>query len=172
MTKSGVHSSAEDGASIPTEIGGWGWWASTDEETFTVGPEATRDNILDVARDSYDGEGFFIVEAIQGSADNLIPSAERIVCDALENAADNGVFGEDGDYDLRGRPEVCDAALAELDAALKVWVAKWGHLFPKPWAFAKTRNAEWVDPSSLPTAGHEAEGEASPTPSKDQPHDQ
>lgn len=126
----------------------WQWWASRDEENYTIGPCGTREEALVEGRDSFgdDGEGFYIVEAVQSGVDRLMPDAQRIIETALENAADDGQFGEDGDFDLRGPAEQGRAAYAELDSALTGWFGKWKHLFPVPWAFARSRNGEFIAP--------------------------
>ena len=123
----------------------WEWWASRDEENYTVGPETSREAVIEAARVDFDGEPFHIVEAVKRSAASLIPSAGDFIERALEDAADNGEFGEDGDFGLCGKPETQSEAIAELDAAISAWAAKWSHILPTPWAFRKTRNAEWIE---------------------------
>ena len=122
----------------------WSWWASLDEEHYTVGPCSNRDQIIEAGREDFDGRTFFIVEATKPDKRRLIPTAERIVCDALEAAADDGEFGEDGDFDLLGKPEDTATAFAEMDAAIAAWVDRWKRILPKPWKFSATRNAEAI----------------------------
>lgn len=123
----------------------WTWWASSDAENYRVGPCDTREAVLTEGAAYYDGEGgFYIVEAIQGSADRLIPNAASFIEQALEAAADDGAFGDDGDCSLRGQPEDRRAALAELDSAISAWVEKHRSILPTPWAFEASRNEEWI----------------------------
>lgn len=122
----------------------WQWFASSDEENYLTGPEDTREAIIEVGKNDYDGDGFYIVEAVRSDPSRLIPSAENFLTQTLEGAADDGEFGEDGDYDLCGAPETQARAISELDAALQSWTAKWKHVLPAPWRFARTRNAEYV----------------------------
>ncbi|ADK99415.1 hypothetical protein [Brevundimonas subvibrioides] len=123
----------------------WQWWASLDEETYTVGPEDTREAVIEAGLVDFDGRSFHIVEAIKGDPAQMLPNAETFVSRALEDAADEGEFGKDGDYDLAGKPEVHQAAFADLDAAIATWVVKWGHLLPTPWKFRSTRNPEVIE---------------------------
>lgn len=122
----------------------WGWWASRDEEIYNVGPCATREQVIAQARDYFDGEGFHIAEAIQASVQALMPQGSAIILDALEAAADEGFFGEDGDYDLSGKPEEHIVAFGALDAALATWVEDWGRLLPTNCKFDSTRNREFI----------------------------
>lgn len=122
----------------------WQWWAGADEETYNVGPENTREAVIERGREDFDGRSFHIVEAITGDPAQLIPNAVTIINRALEDASDDGEFGEDGDFDLADKPEVHTQAFAELDAAIEAWVAKWRRLLPTPWRFRATRNAEVI----------------------------
>lgn len=128
----------------------WGWWASRDEENYTTGPEANREAVIALGRIDFDGESFHIIEATQSDPGHLIPSASDLISSALERAADDGEFGEDGDYDLSGKREEQEEAFAELDAALSAWTAKWKRLLPRPWAFRSTRNGEWIAGTEQP----------------------
>lgn len=122
----------------------WGWYASEDEENYTVGPEASRDAVIAAGRVDFDGQPFFILEAIKPAAASLIPNARSFIESALEAAADDEQFGEDGDFDLSGSQEEAAAAYAELDAALSAWVEKWARILPTPRTFHATRNAEVI----------------------------
>lgn len=119
----------------------WMWWASRNEEDYIVGPEPDRDAIIALARNNFDGEPFHIVEAVLRDVATIFPSAIRFVEDVLDRAADDGVFGECGDYGLLGTAE---EAIAELDHAISGWVERWRHILPTPLEFAKVRSHEWV----------------------------
>lgn len=129
----------------------WKWYASTDEETYTVGPFDTREQVVAEARALFDRR-FHIVEAIKGDVSSLMPNARQIIEGELERAADDGAFGEDGDYSLCGKPDEHVMAFRELDAVLEAWFRNWRHLFPTPWTFSKTRNGEWIEPEPAEAA--------------------
>ena len=122
----------------------WMWWASRNEEDYIVGPEPDRDAIIALARNNFDGEPFHIVEAVLRDVATIFPSAIGFVEDVLERAADDGAFGEYGDYDLLGTADEREAAIAELDHAISGWVERWRHILPTPLEFAKVRSHEWV----------------------------
>lgn len=127
----------------------WKWWASRDEETYTVGPCDTREAVIAEGRSDFGSRPFFIVEATKPDPTQLIPPAASFISRVLEDAADDGQFGEDGDYDMRGPDDVIKTAFAELDAHLTGWAAKWKHLLPVPWQFNGTRNAEVIEGATL-----------------------
>ncbi|MDP3405079.1 MAG: hypothetical protein Q8S03_10345 [Brevundimonas sp.] len=131
----------------------WAWWASRDEENYTVGPCATRDEVIQTARTDFDGEGFHVIEALTTPVTCLIPSGRQFIEHALEDAADNGLFGEDGDFGVRGPAPRQAEAIGALDAVLGAWTHAYGDILPRPWAFAQTRNPAWFD-------GENAEAEA------------
>lgn len=122
----------------------WGWWASQDEETYIVGPEASREAVIAAAAVDFDGEDFHIIEAVAGCVEQYIPSGDDVIGWVLESAADDGLFGESGDADMSGAKETQAVAVAELDTAIKAWTQKWKHLLPVPWRFGATRNREYI----------------------------
>ncbi len=134
---------AKGGAFLPdvTTADGWEWYWSLDEENYK-GPEATRENAIEMGREDADGAPFFIMEACKGNLTG--PSADTIIGNWIENELDNGTWGDDGDGDMLGTPEEQKAATAELDALLDAWWAKHANLFPGPWVFNGTRNAEMI----------------------------
>lgn len=115
----------------------WGWWAGANEEFFAYGgPFPTRDEAIDAGRDGADGEGFWIVEAVQ---QEVRFSGEALIeAQYFEN---DDYFGEDADPDRLGESSAADA---ELQALLDVWTEKWRHTFVTPNMFAAQRSLEFV----------------------------
>jgi hypothetical protein len=124
----------------------WSWYASRDEESYLVGPEDTREAAIQAATEDFDGEPFHVVEACKGSMAAFLPSGERLIEWMTECADDNGAFGEDDYCELIGTPEAITAAEEDAAATLKAWFDRHAALFPTPWAFAATRNGEWITP--------------------------
>ena len=160
-----VHSGLK--ASIPTEqdetmtTPEWQWWASRDEEQYLVGPCASREEAIEHALEDFDGEPFHIVEARKGSMIRWVPKAARIIEIMAESADDDGAFGEDDYCEPVGSAEAVSAAEADLDGLLAAWFSRHAAVFPEPWAFAATRNGEWVRPTgaaSAPAMGTERSG--------------
>jgi hypothetical protein len=121
----------------------WQWYAGRDEETFTVGPCSTRDDIIAEAQCDFCGEGFHIVEATKGTMQRWLPSGSEIVEQMFERSSDDGAFGEDYG-EPTGAAEEQAAADADLDAVLLSWYGRHKDIFPVPWEFAASRNAEWI----------------------------
>ncbi len=128
----------------------WSWWASRDEENYTVGPEDTREAVIAAGATDFDGEAFHIVEALKGSMARWLPKAERIIEIMAEASDDDGAFGEADYCELVGSAEAVSAAEADLNAALSGWFARHAGIFPTPWAFFRTRNAELI-PATNPS---------------------
>ena len=120
----------------------WKWYAGRDGENFDTGPFDCREDAIADATDNYnDEDGFHIVEATKPAFPP--PSAESIIDDMFERASDD-LFGDD-------YPEPCGStekqkqAELELQAYLNLWMDKWrSEIFPTPWAFGKTRNADYI----------------------------
>lgn len=142
---------------VPTEQAGpavvgsekWEWWASRDEENYTVGPEGSRADVVAAALCDFDGEPFHVVEACKGSMASYLPSGQRIIEWMQECADDNGAFGDDQYCELTGSAEAIAAAEGDATAALADWLARHAAIFPTPWAFRATRNAEWISPAEV-----------------------
>lgn len=118
----------------------WNWYAGRDEETFSVGPCADREEAIQQGKDYFDEDGFFIVEATK--AVWAPPVADRIITDMLENSDD--LFSEDYP-ELTGTVEQQMLAESELQRLLDEWMDKYRDIiFPTPWAFAASRNAEYI----------------------------
>lgn len=128
--------------------GQWQWWASRNEEQYLVGPCGTREEAIQSATEDFDGEPFHIVEACKGSMAAFLPSGERLIEWMTEYADDNGAFGEDDYCELVGKPEAITAAEADATAVLTDWFTRHSAIFPEPWAFAATRNGEWITPAT------------------------
>lgn len=127
----------------------WQWWAGRDEEYYTVGPEPTREAAIQVATEDFDGEPFFVVEAVSDNLLRLMRSGSQMLMEELEILASEGTFGEDGNFSLGGPPDEQLRARAELDSVFSAWAEKWRHLLPRPCEFAKTRNFAQVDPAAI-----------------------
>lgn len=133
---------------------GWSWWASRNEEQYLVGPCDSRDEAIKSATEDFDGEPFHVIEARRGSMAAFLPTGESLIELMTESADDNGAFGEDDYCELIGSAEAIAAAQADAKAVLAEWFNRHVAIFPTPWAFAATRNGEWVTPQQQPdTAG-------------------
>lgn len=135
---------------MANEAEGWGWWAGWDDEHYTVGPEDTRDAIIQAAVGENTGENddgtrlvFHIVEAMQkpiqlSSVVDLSESVERWL-DCNEEMHD-----EEGNTPFE---KLTAAQWVEAEnvmkAALDAWQAEQGHTF-KPYYFNCARNHETV----------------------------
>lgn len=133
----------------------WQWWAGTDEEWCTVGPEDSREAIIQAATNDSLGENdddnswklsFHIVEARQDplrladwiEADDLLDRAEDNVADSdrVTSEYDDGPYFEctsDQKRDLRER----------IERACDEWQAAHGLVFTCR-TFSHTRNNEHV----------------------------
>lgn len=153
MSDLGIHS--PQGAAHTQPGGGesvaqhWQWWASRNEEQYLVGPEDSREAVIQAGIEDFDGESFHIVEARKGSMAGYLPSGQRLIEWMTEGADDNGAFGEDDYCELTATPEAIEAAEADVEAVLADWFKRHSAIFPEPWAFAATRNGEWITMASL-----------------------
>lgn len=118
----------------------WQWYAGHDGETYSLGPEPTRDAILSVGRDDYGGDAFYIVEATKGTMQEYLPSATDVIEMMQERADNDGAFGDDY-CEITGSVK---AAEADLDQLLRDWYARHAAIFPTPWKFASSRNEEII----------------------------
>lgn len=111
----------------------WEWWSGTNDEFYTNGPFATREEAIR----ELDGYGGHIIEAVKRtvkfSADQLI--------DAQYYEDDDYFSGEHGEPDRKGDWKAADA---ELQAMLDAWAEKWQHTFIAPEMFASSRNREEI----------------------------
>lgn len=141
---------------------GWGWYAARGDtaEACTIGPYDSREQVIATGRQDFDGDAFTIIEARKGTLRQYMPDADRIIEIMLEQADDDGAFGDDG----YAGDNINDttAAEADLNSALKDWFARHEGVFGKPWVFSETRNEETLpalpeDGSQTPPA---SDGEA------------
>ncbi|WP_312127811.1 hypothetical protein [Brevundimonas sp.] len=106
------------------------WWFSDNGEDFS-GPYGTRDEALEAARED-ELEFASLVQAYPGfSACRYIPSASRLIEDAVDAACDDGYMGEDGPPEYGGAAFV--AACSELDAFIKDWIKRHEDTLPRTW---------------------------------------
>ena len=134
----------------------WKWYAGYDEEWFTIGPEDTKDAIIQAATGDCIGEfknevgdwclGFHIAEARQDpllladwvSADHTLERAEDNISDSdrVSSESDDGPWFEctpDQEADLDER----------IKRACAEWQAANGLVFPCR-TFTHTRNQEYI----------------------------
>lgn len=157
---------------IVTE-GAWQWWAGRSEEWFEVGPEATKEAIIQAATNDSLGEtdddgswklSFHIVEARQDplriadwlDLDALIERAEDNVADSDRVASEN----DDGPW-FECSPEQEKDLRQRVAQACDEWQAANGLAF-KTATFSHTRNSEHVVvdvPIEGPAANAEGGGE-------------
>ena len=139
----------------------WGWYAGADGETFTVGPEATRDGIIESAMyedcgihdQNEDGSwnySFEIVEAYKSPiqlADHF--DAGRWIED-LENGPLFDLLNPDGDG---LGAEMTDDQFKSLETAIREAITKWQKdtgFHHEPWAFTGIRNRESISGKTKP----------------------
>ena len=124
----------------------WGWWAGPwagpDEEMYCYGgPFDTREEAIECGRGNDDGEGFFIVEALEMSVKF---SAERLIEDQYFDQEDyfDCDYAEPCRVGLKAQIEAADA---ELQAVLDAWLDKHRATFNPPNMFAGFRHREWIE---------------------------
>ena len=145
----------KDNVTVKTESR-WQWWAGADEEWCTVGPEDSREAIIQAATNDSLGEfqdeegrwklGFHIVEARQ----DPLRMADWIEADDLLNRAEDGVADSDrvtSEYDDGPYFECTPAQNKDLreriERACDEWQAAHGLVFPCR-TFSHTRKNEHV----------------------------
>lgn len=131
----------------------WAWWAGSNEEFFTDGPFATREDAIAEYKSSWmPEEGFHIVEAVAG---RVWFSAGRLIVRQYED--DDDLWGIDGPSpDRLGEHEAADKELQEL---LDKWVEKYSDTFVQPTMFRGQRNAEFIPPTTTHPHDGLAKGE-------------
>ena len=116
---------------------GWVWWSGSNEEFFSNGPFATRDEAVD----ALDEERGYVIEAVPYA---LKFDASRLLEDQYFECEDY-YSGEHGEADRVGKPEEIAEADAELQALIDAWTAKWKHTFVAPEMFASSNPAEFIE---------------------------
>lgn len=134
-------------------MGEWKWYAGRDNENYTVGPEDTRKAVIAAGRQDFDGEAFHIIEARKGTMRPWLPSASDIVEQMFDRAYEDGAFGDDYGEPY-GPLEAQKAADDDLDALLAAWYERHADVFPTPWMFAESRNAETIPAAGRAALGH------------------
>lgn len=141
-------------APIKTE-GEWQWWAGGSEEWFTVGPEASRDDVIEAARNDCLGEtddggdwhlSFHIVEARQDG----LRLADWIGCDRMLEYAEDSVADSDrssSEYDdgpyFDVSPDVEKDLVDRIRRTCDQWQTDHSLVFTCR-TFSHTRNSEHV----------------------------
>jgi hypothetical protein len=120
----------------------WKWWVGINDERFHTECD-TRDQAVEIALEEYD-DGAWIIEAVK--ADNVQLSAyfdtDRFLEDAEESAYDlNDPEGSTTFFDVT--PDQGNDLEVMVRAAIDVWQAKHSLKFA-PWAFAASRNLEYI----------------------------
>lgn len=131
----------------------WSWYASQDEENYTIGPCATKEEAIEEAVESeigYDFDDktqhkmvFHVVEARKAEGDlaayfDASRWAEDLECNVLEE--------EFTDYNDRSPLEGLDTISLEsaVRSAIRDWQKQSGFKM-KLWRFAECRNGEWIE---------------------------
>lgn len=119
----------------------WSWWSGSNDEWYTDGPFATRDQALA----ALDGDAGYIVEAraalpVRFSAEQLIENQY------LENS--DSFDCDHAEPDRCGDAAEIVAADAELQALLDHWCDRYAHLFARGNLFSATRNGERIEPAA------------------------
>ena len=142
----------------------WGWYASSDGEVFTEGPEGTREGIIEVALENQCGLGsenedgswdysFEIVEAYKAPIELADYFDAGHWIEELDNGALCDLLSPDGYGDGLGE-QLTNEQFSSLEAAVKAAIAKWqeDHNFNYvPWGFSGTRNREDISGKHEPS---------------------
>lgn len=139
----------------------WHWYASTDEEVYTVGPELSRDAIIQAATgdelgldiDMETGEWtqhFHIVEARQSEI-RLAPSFDAAAFVDMVNDEISDYGNEDGDAQVELTPAQAADFERAIRAAMDQWQGATGLRF-HTWMFTSTRNGEAISLSGVDEA--------------------
>jgi hypothetical protein len=138
--------------------GTWGWWAGGDEETYTVGPHETRDEIIAEAchdggfeMENDEGDGFehwfHICEARQDPIrmSKHLPDIDWLLETIMDNWFDSDECGE-GD-DSRDHFVTTLEQRVDLEREIRKVFDDWQvrhNLRWIPWQFSDSRNQEHV----------------------------
>jgi hypothetical protein len=121
------------------------WWASENEEWYSVGPCATREEAIAEARSRYGADVRLYV--VEGAPQALQPpTAEEVILAYLEGSAQDGFDAEHRECDREGGTDQVKAADEELQELLNGWHSRWRHTFSTPNLFAQIRSEEVIEP--------------------------
>lgn len=127
------------------ERGTWAWYASDDDETWTIGPAATREDAIEEARDEWPDRTFWIIEG------RTVPielwryfDGDYVLDNLVERIEDDGVVDPDRDLHDEIGLERCRQFGEILTLAVRAWQEGHG-LTIVPNAFAEMRNKERID---------------------------
>lgn len=127
----------------------WEWWASRDEERYDVGPEASREAVIELATNDFDGERFHIIEATKGTPNlRIFDDADLVIEDIDEQNEQHVDPDGDGSIFFNARHltnEIKDDLTRRLNDAVEAWVKDHG-ISIRGYGFDRTRNGEWVEP--------------------------
>lgn len=154
----GLIASLSGGKPTPVDsppVGGWAWWASFDGgERYSVGPEVSREAVIEAAREYGGGDPFVVVEATQ----RPVRLSDFIDVEDLVERADERAWedhGDPDDPDDSGNPifdfSATGPVAANLEARIKRAVDEWqdaNGVAPVSWRFTETRNEETIPASS------------------------
>ncbi|GGA99890.1 hypothetical protein GCM10011491_30200 [Brucella endophytica] len=125
----------------------WKWYVGDNDGIFDVGPCDTREEAIEEARGQYgDDMGIHLVEAVKDEirladyigATSILEEAEERAYDLCDPEGSDPLFGVTGDQ------------ASDLSARLRKACDEWQeahNLRFVPWAFTRTRNAEYVEPA-------------------------
>lgn len=135
----------------------WQWWAGDNDETYAIGPYATRGEALEEAFGHFGidpgeppdaAQTVHVIEALKipiELADHI--DIAEYVSDRLEDGGSLAELQNEGCDAITA--DVTDAQWADLQARFKTLVAQWqtDHgIVLESWKFQATRNAEQVWP--------------------------
>lgn len=132
----------------------WKWYASADEESYTVGPCDSREQVIaqaisdeiGISRD-FKSSRFHIMEARQDPIDFAEFVNEESLFEEMVERAEEDHLHPDGDGDaIRGG--FTDSHVQALGNAVRAAVRQWQidqKINVTPTNFNDTRNGEWVD---------------------------
>lgn len=137
-------------------LGVYQWWAGTDEERMTVGPELSREDIIAAGKAEFDDEPFVIMEAMHSVPS--VPDGDRFIemfVDKNEDlAGEDATFGDDMNPPAGARAELT----AILHATFTAWLDK-HDAWPTVWMFSSTRNQETINPEPIEDDGDTTNGD-------------
>lgn len=129
----------------------WQWWAGSDESWMTVGPCATREQVISeaVSDGLYENhDGFYVIEAIKGRVDLSAQFDATYWLEQAHERLHEDLADENGDgFDIITSADDIEALQKAVRAAISKWQAE-RRITVTTTRFTHTRNAEWVPVST------------------------
>jgi hypothetical protein len=129
---------------------GFEWYVSQDQERWFPCGDTTRAGAIEFGTDEFNGEGFYICEGARGDLDLRIPHFRLGEILELINEENMDPDGDGSILSLAPTKEQLAALEDGVEKAIRDWFAANGFK-TTAWAFAKTRNEEYVPESRLYT---------------------